>query len=310
MIGLIYQHKGDMASLFNALDNLKDNMKSEEFILSLWLDDAWTEDQEMELQEKLLTMPMRFVFGTDHKNIGITRARNKSVRQLLDFSKNSYKPFKLEQIVYCFTNCKWMKPLTDQVAAKFYHNKGLSAYKIACKDWLFERDFSLDSLGTIPYYTFMANQDRPDYLMVANVKTLCLDEEYEGSKYTPEDMAWYKTCGPTHMITMIQDELYENWFNEGGLTKTQYANPGEFEKQNIKAFYAKAEFFIDLFLKDKFPLTNRLLKYFTSSLVSCAEVIPLKKYEDTFIFPLLMQRIKDWGCNQKFKNGFKMTIRE
>ena len=318
LIGLIYQHYRHFDQLKGCLENLLQKVKCNQFVVSLWIDENLPCD-EFYIVNKYCRLlgekGIKFLLGGGNENRGITFARNSAISQFLRYADKvdpriGKQKDKAIQYIECFTNSLWDIDLDQYWFERFKQNDGMSCYKFRNKDWLFERDDSLEKFPKVHFSAFQANQSRPDYLHVLKVsedELKRLDTEYIDCKYTPEDVAWYLHCNDGY-VNMHSEILAVCWFNSDGMTASSFEDMREQERNNAIAFYNKAEFFIDLFLQNKYPLTMQMLKFFTSSLVSsCVRSIPLKKYKNTIIFPLLMQRIQDWGLNQEHNNKFYMT---
>lgn len=318
LIGLIYQHYKHFDQLKGCLENLLEKVKCNQFVVSLWIDEELSHEEIYIVKKygKLFEEKgIKFILGGGDENRGITFARNNAISQFLSYASQvdlnvGKQKHQAIQYIECFTTATWDIDLDQYWFERFKQNDGMSCYKFRNKDWLFKRDSSLENFPRVPFSAFQANQSRPDYLHVLKVsehEVERLDTEYPNCKYTPEDVSWYMHCKDGY-VNMHSEVLALNWFNSDGMTASSFEDMRKQERANAIAFYKKAEFFIDLFLQNKYPLTMQMLKFFTSSLVSsCIHSVPLKKYQNTIIFPLLMQRIQDWGLNQNYNNNFYMT---
>lgn len=300
MIALVYQHYKHFDQLFNCLKNLRERITAHDrFFVSLCIDQEITKIQEELIKGHFndVCFPYKIIGG--NCNQGLTVARNASAKA----AKTS--TFIIEQYIFCFTTSEWLVDLDENLYQELILNKGLTIYPFKNDDWLFERNFSLEQYDKVPFSTFLNTPKKPDYMMVMNAETYVPDSEFEGERYCPEDRSW--CLASKGAVTVKHKTLASNWFNKDGMTCSTLNKMREVELSNPNGFYERAEFFIDLYLNEGFPLSMRLLKDFTSTLVSSHKEIPFKKYKGTIIETLLLERIKSWALNEQNDNQFKMT---
>lgn len=295
MIGLIYQHHRSIEKLFHCLDNLKEMLVQPNlYVVSLVLDNAYSAREVGLVEKKLKELGCKCnleAFGT---NKGLTVARNKATLNCTEFHCDRY--------LHCFTTSIWLRHLDKELHDSIVNDpSNLSAFPFDNEDWLFPRNENLTGIGEIPIGTFFNTPSKPDYLM--SFRRGILDKEYPNERYTPEDVMWYQSS--KGYINMRSEVLALNWFEDDGMTKSTMHSMREVELNNPEAFYQRARFFIKEFLEGKVALTQRQLKDYLSTLVSNPiHPIPFKELEGTFIYPLLLQRISDWGLNRGRKNEF------
>jgi hypothetical protein len=229
----------------------------------------------------------------DAENKGLTYARKFAMNQIRN---------RVDQYLLLSTTCKFLIDLDNDLADVMEKNPGFTVFDVICENDFVMRDPSLLRENEVSFNEFFNNEDKPDFVcLLKNVPALDEHNEYfTNEKYNPEDvMYWWAGLGKVHINKL---QLVRHHYNEMGLSRSFSR---KFQYDNRSGFVRRAEVFLDMFLRDKFPLSMSRLKGLVDDLLTLSDTVPINKYEGTIIEPLLIYRLNSWIKNKRFNNNIK-----
>jgi hypothetical protein len=300
MILIINQHKGSDTDLERCLDNFVSKAVYPYFYMYLVIDQE-PNYKTTEIINNYLKYSDVLTIEQSSENHGLAYSRNASYthgyKLLLDRGES------VSHILLGSTNSLFnVVSLSEDIHGYLSEFKGLTLMDVSydSSDTIKRNRIGLKN---ITFSDFFNLDNRPDYSQLISTPVLGGFDVYGKEKYNPEDVLMYKnSIGDQHIVNVINDKLIDAWYNSTGLSKTFSR---ETVVNNKLGFYNRAKFFIDEYLKGNISLSEDRLRHLTYDLVTLPDEVPIKKYKDTIIEPLITWSINKWVSNKDYDHKLK-----